>query len=185
MLKSQHSHGFTLVELMITLAVVAIVVSIAAPSMGQFIRENRAATQANNFLASLQLARSEAINRGIQVTMRRTSTTPSNWNEGWTVFSDWNADGVFDGDADEKDCSVEGQDCLLTVQPALPGGMTINSGGTLTIGLTFLPSGEVRRAGGGFVNDTFTLCAPMTNQRRIVISGGGRARVQEMGVPCP
>jgi type IV fimbrial biogenesis protein FimT len=182
-IKSQYFRGFTLVELMITLAVVAIVVSIAAPSLGQFIRENRAATQANNLLASIQMARSEAINRGMQVTMRNTSGG-SVWEDGWTVFTDWNGNGVFDGDPDDKDCSIENQDCLLTIQPALPNTMTLRTGGNYAIGLSFLPSGEVRRAGGAIGNDTFTLCAPMTNERQVIISAGGRARVAAMDAPC-
>lgn len=184
MIKSRNLHGFTLIELMITLAVVAIVVSIAAPSMGQFIRENRAAAQANNVLASIQLARSEAINRNMQVTMRRTSGTNSVWEDGWTIFSDWDGDGVFDGDPDNKDCSVENQECLLMVQETLPNGMTLRTGANYAVGLSFLPSGEIRQAGGGIGNDTFILCAPLTNQRNIIVSPGGRPRVVDAGVEC-
>lgn len=184
MINSRYFRGFTLVELMITLAVVAIVVSIAAPSLGQFIRENRAATQANNLLASVQLARSEAINRGMQVTMRRTSGTNSLWEDGWTIFTDWDGDGVFDGDPNDTDCSVDNQECRLMIQQALPNGMTLRTGGNYAVGLTFLPSGEIRQAGGGIGNDTFTLCAPQTNQRDIVISPGGRPRVDDTGVEC-
>lgn len=183
MLKSQHPHGFTLVELMITLAVVAIVVSIAAPSMGQFIRENRAATQANNVLASIQLARSEAINRNVRVTLRST-TGGSVWENGWSVFTDWNGDGVFDGDPDDKDCSIENQECQLMIQEALPNGITLRTGAIYAVGLSFLPSGEIRQAGGGIGNDTFTLCAPLTNQREIIVAAGGRPRVVDTGLEC-
>lgn len=182
MIKTRPPHGFTLVELMVTLAVIAIVVSIAAPSFGQLIRENRAATQANNVLASIQLARSEAINRGIEVTMLPASN--SNWHEGWTVFTDWDADGVFDGDVDDKDCSIENQDCLLTVQNELPNSLELTTGGTLTNGITFIPSGQITQVGGGLGNDTFTLCAPLTNQREIIVGPGGRPRVVSLEVEC-
>ncbi|WP_292743448.1 pilus assembly FimT family protein, partial [Methylophaga sp. UBA3595] len=71
MKKFAANNGFTLIELMITLVVVIILVSIAAPSFNAMIRDNRLATEANNFLGSLQLAKSEAIRRGVQVTMLR------------------------------------------------------------------------------------------------------------------
>lgn len=184
MLKSQHFRGFTLVELMITLAVVAIVVSIAAPSMGQFIRENRATTQANNLMANLQTARSEAINRGVRVSLRRTSPSNNVWEDGWIMFTDWNANGAFDGNAAQKNCSLENQDCLLIEESSLPNGMTLRTRGNYAEWLSFLPSGQIRSSGGGLANDTFTLCAPMTNMRQIIVSPGGRARVVEGDSPC-
>ena len=52
--------GFTLIELMITLAVAAILITAALPSFNEFIKNNRLTTQANNFIATLNLARSEA-----------------------------------------------------------------------------------------------------------------------------
>lgn len=185
MKKFAASHGFTLIELMITLVVVVILVSIAAPSFSTMIRENRAATQANNLLSSIQVGRSEAINRGVRVTMRRISNTNSVWEDGWRVFTDWDGDGVFDGDLDEKDCSVEGQDCLLMEQQALGNNITLRSGGTYAVGLMFLPSGEVRRAGGAIGNDTFTLCVPGAIQRSVVIGPGGRARIALGDDVCP
>lgn len=184
MKKFAANHGFTLIELMITLVVVVILVSIAAPSFGNMIRENRAATQANNLLSSIQVARSEAINRGVRVSMRRLSNTNSVWEDGWLIFTDWDGDGVFDGDMDEKDCSIEGQDCLLMEQQPLGNNISLRTGGALTVGLTFLPSGEVRRAGGGSPSDTFTLCIPETNQRTIVMNLTGRARIA-VGDLCP
>lgn len=184
MKKFAANNGFTLIELMITLVVVIILVAIAAPSFNSMIRDNRAATQANNLLASLQTARSESINRGVQVTMRRSSNTNSVWEDGWRIFTDWDGDGVFDGDLDEKDCSIENQDCLLMEQPALSNNITLRTGGNYTVGVMFLPSGEVRRAGGAIGNDTFALCIPDTNRRDIIINAGGRARI-ELEAVCP
>lgn len=179
MKKFAANNGFTLIELMITLVVVIILVAIAAPSFNSMIRDSRAATQANNLLSSLQVARSEAINRGVRVSMRRLSDTPSVWEDGWRIFTDWDGDGVFDGDLDEKDCSVDGQDCLLMEQQALGNNITLSTGGNYAIGVMFLPSGEVRRAGGAIGNDTFTLCIPDAVERSIVVGPGGRARIEQ------
>lgn len=175
MKKFAANNGFTLIELMITLVVVIILVAIAAPSFNSMIRDSRAATQANNLLASLQTARSESINRGVQVTMRHLSNTNSVWEEGWRIFTDWDGDGVFDGDLDEKDCSVEGQDCLLMEQQAIGNNLQLRTGGNYTTWLGFLPSGEP--VSSGLVNDTFKLSMAGTDTRCIYINRVGRARI--------
>ncbi|AUZ85694.1 GspH/FimT family pseudopilin [Methylophaga nitratireducenticrescens] len=183
MKKFAANNGFTLIELMITLVVVIILVAIAAPSFNSMIRDNRAATQANNLLSSLQLARSEAINRGVQVTMR--SNTNNAWEDGWLVFTDWNGDGQIPAaNLNLKDCSVDGQDCLLMEQQALGNNITLTPGTNHAVGLTFLPSGEITAAGGGIGTGTFNLCIPDANQRNIVISASGRARIDQ-GAVCP
>lgn len=185
MKKFAANHGFTLIELMITLIVVIILVAIAAPSFGTMIRENRAATQANNLLSSLQVARSEAINRGVRVTMRRLSNTNNVWEDGWRIFTDWDGNGqIPEANLNIKNCSVDGQDCLLMEQQALGNNITLSSGANHAVGLTFLPSGEITGAGGGIGAGTFKLCIPDTNQRDIVISSGGSARIAQ-GAVCP
>ena len=87
--------GFTLIELMVTLAVLAVLAGIAAPSFMAMIRDNRITTQANNLVGSIQLARSEAAKRGVQITIRHNGATANNWDNGWIVFTDWDADGAF------------------------------------------------------------------------------------------
>lgn len=78
----KNARGFTLIELMVTLGVLAVLVSIAAPSFNTMIQNNRMTTRANDLVTALQLARSEAIKRGTAVTV---TATGGNWNSGWTV----------------------------------------------------------------------------------------------------
>ena len=59
-----NASGFTLIELLVTVAVIAIVLTIGVPSFQQVIMTNRMATQANDLLGSMNLARSEAVKRG-------------------------------------------------------------------------------------------------------------------------
>ena len=89
--------GFTLIELMITIAVMAILASLAAPALGTFVTRSTMRSISADFSLGLQRARSEAINRNECVAMcmsdNTTSAAPScltadaNWGVGWIVFS--------------------------------------------------------------------------------------------------
>lgn len=85
-------NGFTLIELMVTVTVLAILVVVAAPSFNETILSNKLTSYANNFVASAILARSEAIKRNAAVTLCRSSdgltcATTGGWQQGWIVLS--------------------------------------------------------------------------------------------------
>lgn len=76
--------GFTLVELMITLAVMAILLTVGIPSFQSIFQSNRLATQANEMIGSINLARSEAIKRGANVTI---TPNAGGFQNGWCIHT--------------------------------------------------------------------------------------------------
>ncbi len=85
--------GFSLLELMSTIAIAGILVAIAMPSYQGMVRNNCLTTTNNLLVTSLQLARSEAIKRRVSTGVY----APTSWATGWQVFVDTNEDGDLDG----------------------------------------------------------------------------------------
>lgn len=84
--------GFTLIELMVTLTVAGVLLAIGLPSFTRMFASNRIATQTNEFVAALNLARAEAIRRGQSMALRADSGG-IDFAGGWKVFTDADADG--------------------------------------------------------------------------------------------
>ncbi len=102
--------AFTLIELMITLGVAVILFAFAAPAFQELRKNNRLTAAANEFLASANLARSEAIKRGRVATLCASTTTMAatpvcsngnDWTVGWLVWVDLNGSGGGQPEAGE------------------------------------------------------------------------------------
>ena len=125
--------GFTLIELVVTVSMAAIVLTLGVPGIREMVLNNKMTTQVNTLVSDLNLARSEAIKRGAPVTICKRNSTASNcdsttsWNDGWLVFADQNGDGNFDDNGDANLCEP-GEDCLLRVAPPLPADIRVAFG---------------------------------------------------------
>jgi len=166
--------GFTLIELIVTISIVAILVGVAIPGFTSIINSTRLTTYANELVASLNLARSEAVKRGVQISVRRKGSTHQNWDSGWDIFTDLDGDGALDA-----------ADTLLKTYPALSNGFTLRTG---TVGYqdfaAYLPSGLSLNSSG----DTFRLCdssADTGDSRAIAVNAVGRPRTSEGTTACP
>lgn len=115
-------HGFTIAELLITVAVLAILISLAAPGFREIILSQAVKTASFDLFSNLVAARSEAIARNATITI---TPTGGNWANGWTVT----ASG---GEV------VRRQDPLAQVLIAGPGLITFNGAGRVTTGSTSL-----------------------------------------------
>jgi len=138
--------GFTLIELMVTLVVFAILMTVAIPSFQQLRESNQVTSLSNELLTAIHLARSEAVKRGVVVSV---CVDGNNWNEGWQV-------GVG------TNCATQ----QVRVWPAAPGNLSVvSTGGNNAV--QFSPLGA-RESGGA----TFTV-GVAGNERQITVSSGG------------
>lgn len=77
--------GFTLIELMITLAILGVILGLAAPAMSDFVTRQRVSGQANELMLALAYARSEAVKQGTDVAVLPATNAGSGWTDGWCV----------------------------------------------------------------------------------------------------
>jgi type IV fimbrial biogenesis protein FimT len=92
----QARRGFSLLELLVTLLVAAIVLALAVPALGELVLNARRTANVNALIASIQLARSESAKRGLPVVVchsaDRLSCSGNNFDQGWLVFVNRNAE---------------------------------------------------------------------------------------------
>lgn len=172
--------GFTLIELMVTIAIMAILLTLAMPSFRDMIAANRIATQSNLLLTDLVFARSEAVKRGLRVTLcpstNQTSCTNTAWKNGWIVFVDTSNFGVVD--ATEE---------VLRANQGLSGDTTVTLTGFSSSYVQYLSSGSLASGSGAGVadlNGVFTVCISGYTGRAISINMTGRASSAATASTC-
>ena len=93
---ARRSTGFTLLELMITLVIMAIVITVGLPSFNDFIAAQRVRTTASDIMSDIAFARAEAIKESRRVVMERVPGPTGTWKDGWRICIDVNGDGDCD-----------------------------------------------------------------------------------------
>ena len=109
--------GFNLIELMIVIAIAAIGLSLALPSYTDAMARNRIASTANDFVASVMYARTEALQRntttGLCASLDKTSCAGT-WSDGWIVWADIDRDGALSTAEVLRQGSVSSKDSLTS-----------------------------------------------------------------------
>jgi type IV fimbrial biogenesis protein FimT len=180
--------GFTLIELMVTISVAAILMALAAPNFTPVIRSSRLSTYSNDLIAALNLARSEAVKRGQEVVVRKIG---ANWEGGWAIFVDIDRgtaakDNIYNATL-ATNCTANA-DCLLKTYPALANSYTLRGGNNLKDFIRYTPSGISNYLPDGlanFANDYFVICdnrdgndTPEANTAKLIVMNTvGRPRL--------
>lgn len=162
--------GFTLVELMTAIAVMAILAAIAVPSFNTFINDSRLASQANELIGTLQYARSEAIRRNRKVTVCPSSNGSSCLTS--TTWTRWIA---------RIDNSGE-------VLRDFSGKAGITATGDVSA-IVYGSDGLAKASTGMLATAQIVVCMdttrPAENRRLVQLAGGSRLEVKRETGSCP
>lgn len=171
------TRGFTLVELMVVIAVMSILLALAVPSFGRLIQSSGVSSDVNTFLADMRYARGEAVRRGSLVLMCP-STNPEDANADCGTDPDWKNGWIIFEDRDNSGSHAAAEPMLRQQGPLTRSGGVVDGGGTVTK-FHFLATGRMRS-----INDAATLTfnpasgnSDATLQRVVCVSMSGRARI--------
>lgn len=180
-----HAHlgqsGFTLIEALVALAIVAVLSALAVPSLASFGERMNLGTFTDDVLAHLHLARGEAIKRRGRVALCKsadgeTCAGAGGWEQGWIVFHD----------ADNNGMRTDGE-LVVERMGALPAGWRLTGNSSLARYISYHPSGTTRYVSGAFQAGTLTLCrqsAWPTHGVQIVLNAAGRPRTNKVMLPA-
>jgi len=168
--------GFTLVELLFTVAIGVIFLTMAVPSYTDFSKNNRITTITNNLVTDINVTRAEAISRGKRVILCRSANptaaspncggTNNNWTTGWIMFVNEDGNLVYN----------DGVDLFLRVGQLDAHEVTIMSNLTFNSYLQFNPDGTLNSGGS---SGSFVICDDRgeTKGNKIKIIPTGRPRL--------
>jgi type IV fimbrial biogenesis protein FimT len=187
--------GFTLLELMLTITVAGVILGLGAPSMAEFIRNSRMTSSANDVLAALHMARTEAVKRRAWTVMcmsaNPTATTPTCTaaGTGWIVFVD-DADPTASS-ANDGNLVINTDEEILLRHETAPASITLTTAPVGNRGyIAFTASGFSRTVAAGTPLTDIRLCDERGNTaiygadnsaaRAITISQTGRPQVTRL-----
>jgi type IV fimbrial biogenesis protein FimT len=177
--------GFTLVELVVTIAVASVLLATAIPAFSNLMAQNELAVASNAARGALMVARETAVMRGHPVSLcagEPKGGCSGDWSDGqWLVFRDTDHSGDLD----------TGETVLQHGRvPGAGQAVSIGGNGPLRSALVYMPLGHAERISGAFGAGRLRLCVTRDialNARELVISASGRVRMQrvDFGGTCP
>ncbi|MFZ3127388.1 MAG: GspH/FimT family pseudopilin [Rhodoferax sp.] len=178
--------GFSLVELMVVVAIAAVLAAVAVPSITSMLQKNRLSSAASALQVSLSLARSEAIKHGIDAKVTVAANGAAGvWTNGWTVFLDKTNDANA-GLAPTVDTTGATAVTRLEVAAAPSGPVSFAQTGSLNY-FIYNGQGRVVDINGGPGNRSVWFYDGSSDKYCLVISIGGRVRAARVGSSqsCP
>lgn len=163
------NNGFTLIDLITTLSVISVLLTIGLPSFSSHIQQTRVKAATDSLLEAIQLARTQAVSSNKRATIRK----QNEWNNGWEIFIDKDNNGVRSSNE------------TIVQQYEKLNGIRITANRPIKNYVSYIPTGESRNAsgtnGGGFQAGTFTVC-PIAKGKgaELILARGGRVRVVEI-----
>jgi type IV fimbrial biogenesis protein FimT len=170
--------GFTLVELLIAMAIAGILLAAAAPSGSAFLAAAELRGSSETLVRALSVARSEAIKRGTRVdvcpSVDRAHCAPSEtWDKGWLTF----INGA-------KAAQPLADSAILSREAASRSGIAINGNRPVADYISFTSLGHARRHDGALQMGTFTICRRGQTAQKVVLANSGRVRLDITDEPC-
>jgi len=171
-------HGWTLIELMIVVAIGSLMLAAALPQYRDWIATHQLANVAEQLAGSMNLARAEAIKRGYRVNLcrtldRRHCSNTAGWENGWLVFVDANRDGEKNDD-----------EPLLRAESASPSGIRVGGNRPVADYVSYTSLGNARLINGALQMGTFTLCRTGLHAVHVVLANSGRVRIETSADVC-
>ena len=171
--------GFTLTEMLVAMALAATLMSLVAPSVAEFVESMQLRSASSNLMASLYLARSEAIRRNGRVVLCKTSdgnrcADSGGWEQGWMVFHDVNNNSFR-----------EETEPIIQHQVALSGTLRMTGNAPVSRYISYGSMGGAQLVSGAFQAGTLTVCRALASgdARQIIVNAAGRPRVQKADIP--
>jgi len=164
--------GYTLIELLTTLGVATVLISVALPGMQNFRMNSRQSGQINELVSAMHLARNTAITTNSRVTFCASSNGQAcasvSWNEGWIAFIDRDSDQTVDAD-----------ESILRTGSGV-NGLTISSSQYSTY-LMYRPNGRVMNSSIAQNSGQFNVCdgRGTDHAKAIVLDMSGRPRLAD------
>ncbi|MEE4216312.1 MAG: GspH/FimT family pseudopilin [Xanthomonadales bacterium] len=128
------SSGYTLIEFIFTIVLLGVALALAVPAMQRTVTNNQVVAANNTIVSGLNLARSTAITTGDDITIcpssNGTACSENNWDDGWIVFNDSDADGEADADEIIRVVSIESD----VVNSGFGDGIVFQADGTTDMG---------------------------------------------------
>ncbi len=189
----RQSRGVTLIELLVTIAILVILMAVAVPSFQSMMASSKLRTATSDLATTLAQARSNAIRRGKRVTVCKSAngtqcTTTGDWGQGWIMFNDDDHSGT----SANVDTVGSVTETITSITPAQTGSIVIKSSSLEYV--SFAADGQPKSMNGAEYYGTIRICstAPsLTNDARtrdLKLSRTGRSVIEQtagIAATCP